>query len=147
MENEETKQTPRECFARVLLSKFDDEVTNELPGGSYEKNRRVSSPVPALQIGWQFPKILVSESRPFSVQFLLSGVPPVVGFAMLRTDLDTLLSMGPSTAVRLSTPVRFALCFPGFLFVYWRRFLWRLAVLRSGCRPKRLVRETRPKRE
>src|SRR5467141_5180249 len=35
---------------------------------------------------------------------------------MLRTDLDTLLSMGPSTAVRLSRRcVR--LCFPGFLFV------------------------------
>src|SRR5260370_11245441 len=35
---------------------------------------------------------------------------------MLRTDLDTLLSMGPSTAARLSHRcVR--LCFPGFLFV------------------------------
>src|SRR6267378_4897790 len=35
---------------------------------------------------------------------------------MLRTDLDTLLSMGPSTAARLSRRcVR--LCFPGFLFV------------------------------
>src|SRR6267142_2683280 len=34
---------------------------------------------------------------------------------MLRTDLDTLLSMGPSTAARLSHRcVR--LCFPGFLF-------------------------------
>src|SRR5258706_354802 len=40
---------------------------------------------------------------------------------MLRTDLDTLLSMGPSTAVRLSRRcVRF--CFPGFLFVYCAGF-------------------------
>src|SRR5882762_6103675 len=40
---------------------------------------------------------------------------------MLRTDLDTLLSMGPSTAVRLSRRcVR--LCFPGFLFVYCAGF-------------------------
>src|SRR6266404_5298223 len=35
---------------------------------------------------------------------------------MLRTDLDTLLSMGPSTAVRLSRRC-LRLCFPGFLFV------------------------------
>src|SRR6267142_1724293 len=40
---------------------------------------------------------------------------------MLRTDLDTLLSMGPSTAVRLSRRcVR--LCFPGFLFVSFAAF-------------------------
>src|SRR5712664_1111164 len=37
-------------------------------------------------------------------------------FAMLRTDLDTPLLMGPSTAAKLSRRC-FCLCFPGVLFV------------------------------
>src|SRR5260370_8821572 len=57
-----------------------------------------------------------SRKRPFSVYFFVSGVPPGGRFAMLRTDLDTPLLMGPSTAARLSHRC-LCLCFPGILFV------------------------------
>src|SRR5260370_13949127 len=56
-----------------------------------------------------------SQKRPFSVEFLLSGVPRG-RFRMPRPDLDTPLLMGPSTAAKLSRRC-FCLCFPGILFV------------------------------
>src|SRR5260370_2553301 len=56
------------------------------------------------------------RKRPFSVYFFVSGVPPGGRFAMLRTDLDTPLLMGPSTAAMISHRC-LCLCFPGILFV------------------------------
>src|SRR5260370_26806206 len=58
----------------------------------------------------------VPRKRLFSLSFLVRGAPPGGRFAMLRTDLDTPLLMGPSTAARLSHRC-LCLCFPGILFV------------------------------
>jgi nucleoid-associated protein YgaU len=61
----------------------------------------------------QCPKMAYSQDHQFLVYSWLSGVPPWSVF-MLRTDLETPSSVGPSTALRFfSAALR--LCLPGFL--------------------------------
>lgn len=74
-----------------------------------------SSLEPALRDGGPARESLFPTGPDFGI-FLLKRCPPRGRFAMLRTDLDTPLLMGPSTAARLSH--RFLrLCSPGILFV------------------------------